>query len=152
WARVREAQGWRAEFVRIGDPLPLALVLWRTALAGRAIGYVPRGPIIAAGDTDGLGRALATLAALARERSAVFLKVDPELAADFAAPVYRAAGYAHGADIQPVVATLALDLGADEDAMLAAMEKDTRWSVRQAPKRGVTTRAVSDERSLRSFY
>ena len=152
WAKAREAQGWHAEFVRIGDPLPVAMVLWRTALAGRRIGYVPRGPIMAAGDAQGLGRALAALADLARERDAIFLKVDPELTPELAAPAFRAAGYARGADIQPVVATLTLDLAADEDALLAAMEKDTRWSVRQAPKRGVTTREVSDEPSLRSFY
>lgn len=152
WARVREAQGWRAEFVRIGDPLPVALVLWRRAVAGRAIGYVPRGPVIAPGDRDGLARALARLAELARERGAVFVKVDPELAPDVAAPVLREGGYRRADDIQPVLATLVLDLGADEDTILAAMEKDTRWSVRQGPKRGVTTRVVTDESSLRSFY
>jgi lipid II:glycine glycyltransferase (peptidoglycan interpeptide bridge formation enzyme) len=32
------------------------------------------------------------------------------------------------------------------------MEKDTRWSVRQSAKRGVTTRAAGDETALRSFY
>ena len=47
WAEVRERQGWRAEFVRIGDPLPVALVLWRKLPAGGRIGYAPRGPIVA---------------------------------------------------------------------------------------------------------
>ena len=27
WAAVRERQGWRAEYVRVGDDLPVALVL-----------------------------------------------------------------------------------------------------------------------------
>ena len=152
WARVREAQGWRAEYVQVGDPLPAALILWRTATLGRRVGYVPRGPITAPGDADGLARALARLAEIARERGAVFLKVDPELEPEFAAPIMKGAGYGRGDDIQPVVATLMLDLAPDEDAILAAMEKDTRWSVRQAPKRGVTTREVSDEGSLRAFY
>lgn len=152
WGRVREAQGWRAEYVQVGDPLPVALILWRTAVGGRRIGYVPRGPITIPGDADGLARALARLAEIARERRAVFLKVDPELEPEFAAPVLESAGYGRGEDIQPVVATLVLDLAADEDAMLAAMEKDTRWSVRQAPKRGVTMREVGDEAALRAFY
>ena len=152
WARVREAQGWRAEFVRIGEPLPLALVLWRRAVGGRAIGYVPRGPVIAPDDRDGFGRALARIAELARERGAVFVKVDPELAPEFASTSLVEAGYRRADDIQPVLSTLVLDLSADEDAILAAMEKDTRWSVRQAPKRGVTTRVVTDEAALRSFY
>jgi len=152
WARVREAQGWRAEYVRVGEPLPVAMVLWRAAALGRRIGYVPRGPIITPGDGAQLRSALARLAEIARERGAIFVKVDPELTPEFATPVMREAGYAHGADIQPVVATLTLDLAADEDALLAAMEKDTRWSVRQGPKRGVTIREASDAASLRAFY
>ncbi|HEY9325003.1 MAG TPA: peptidoglycan bridge formation glycyltransferase FemA/FemB family protein, partial [Candidatus Limnocylindria bacterium] len=78
WAALRERQGWRAEYVRIARELPLALVLWRDALAGQRIAYVPRGPIIAPGDSAGLRHVLLRLADLARERGAVFLKVDPE--------------------------------------------------------------------------
>ena len=153
WAALRERQGWRAEYVRVGDELPLALVLWRDALAGQRIGYVPRGPIIAAGDTAGLRRVLVQLADLARERGAVFLKVDPELTAEFAAEPLQAAGFIRSSqDIQPVLATLELDLAPDEDGLLAAMDKDTRWSVRQGPKRGVAVRDVSDDEELRAFY
>jgi lipid II:glycine glycyltransferase (peptidoglycan interpeptide bridge formation enzyme) len=153
WAALRERQGWRAEYVRVGDELPLALVLWRDALAGQRIGYVPRGPIIAAGDTAGLRRVLVQLADLARERGAVFLKVDPELTAEFAAEPLQAAGFIRSSqDIQPVLATLELDLAPDEDGLLAAMDKDTRWSVRQGPKRGVAVRDVSDDEGLRAFY
>ncbi len=152
WAAVRAAQGWRPEFVRIGDPLPLALVLWRDVLPGRPIGYVPRGPIVAAGDGAGLRTALARLAEIARDRRAIFVKADPELTSEAAAGPLRDAHFRRGADIQPVLATLVLDLRADEDALLAGLDKDTRWSVRQAPKRGVITREVTDEASLRLFY
>jgi len=153
WAGVRERQGWRAQYVRIGDPLPVALVLWRDAPLGQRIAYVPRGPIVAPGDSAGLRRALETLADLARVRHAVFLKVDPELTADFAAEPLRAAGFRRSSqDIQPVLATLELDLRPDEEALLAAMDKDTRWSVRQGPKRGVSVREVSDDSGLRAFY
>ena len=51
-----------------------------------------------------------------------------------------------------MLATLELDLGPDEEALLAAMDKDTRWSVRQGPKRGVSVREVSDDEGLRAFY
>lgn len=153
WARVREAQGWRAEYVRVGDPLPLALVLWRDALPGRPIGYVPRGPIVAPGDAAGLRAALDALARLARERRAVFLKVDPELAPEAAAAVLRDAGYRRSPqDIQPVLATLELSLDGDEAALLAGMEKDTRWGVRQAGKRDVLIREATDEAALRACY
>lgn len=153
WARIRESQGWRAEFVRIGDPLPVALVLWRDALPGRPIAYVPRGPIVAPGDARSLTEALARLAAIARERRAVFLKCDPELDASFASGPLRDAGFQRSSqDVQPVLATLELDLAPEEDALFAGLEKDTRWSVRQGPKRGVETRVATDDAGLRAFY
>jgi peptidoglycan pentaglycine glycine transferase (the first glycine) len=152
WANIRASQGWRPEFVRLGDPLPQVLVLWRDALPGRPIGYAPRGPIVAPNNKDQLLLALRRLGELARERNAIFLKVDPELDPDFASPSLRDAGYRRASDIQPVLATLQLDLVPDEDALMAAMEKDTRWSVRQGAKRGVTLREGRDETALRAFY
>ena len=152
WARIREQQGWRAEFVRIGDPLPVALVLWRQIPLFGGMAYVPRGPVVAPGDRDGLAHALEALAELARERRAVLLKVDPELAAGDILPVLSHAGYERGPDVQPVLATLVIDLAPDADALMAGLEKDTRWSVRQAQKRGVSVRAVTDGPSLRAFY
>jgi lipid II:glycine glycyltransferase (peptidoglycan interpeptide bridge formation enzyme) len=152
WARIREAQGWRAEYLRVGDPLPVALVLWRDVPLFGRMAYVPRGPIIAPGDRDGLAHVLDTLAELARERRAVLLKVDPELSPEEAAPVLAHAGYVRGPDVQPLFATLVIDLAPDADAIMAALEKDTRWSVRQAAKRGVEARGVTDEASLRTFY
>ncbi len=152
WAAIRSAQGWRAEFVRVGDPLPVALVLWRRVPVLGEIAYVPRGPIVAPGDGSGLERALRELAKLAADRGALALKVDPELAADVATAPLERTGYRRGDDIQPVLATLVLDLGADEGSLLAGLEKDTRWSVRQAAKRGVLIREASDDAALRSFY
>ena len=153
WAAVREGHGWRAEYVRIGDPLPVALVLWKDTLAGQRIAYVPRGPIVPPDDGAALRRALSRLADLARERGAVFLKVDPELSPEFAGDPLRSAGYTRSPqDIQPVLATLEIDLTSDEDALLAAMEKDTRWSVRQGPKRGVSIREETEDSALRAFY
>jgi len=153
WARIREQQGWRAEYVSVGDPLPCALVLWRDSIGGQRIGYVPRGPVIAPGDAAGLRDVCAELARIARERRAVFVKVDPELPAELAAEPLRAAGLTRSSqDIQPVLATLEIDLGPAEDALMAGLDKDTRWSVRQAEKRGVNIRNASGTDDLRAFY
>ena len=150
WAAIREAQGWRAEFCQFGAQLPVALVLWRSLPGGQKLAYVPRGPI--AGNAPELQHALERLAALARERRAIFLKIDPEIDADFGAGPLRAAGFRRAPDIQPVIATLELDLSPDEDQLLAALEKDTRWSVRQAEKRGVAVRDASGDADLRALY
>ena len=150
WAAIREAQGWTATFLQLGEPLPVALVLWRSLPGGQRLAYVPRGPIVS--DPSELPGALTALANLARERGAIFLKVDPELGDDVAGEPLRAAGFRRGPDIQPVVATLELDLSPAEDALLAALEKDTRWSVRQAEKRGVTVRDAAGDADLRALY
>ncbi len=151
WAALRERQGWRAEFVRVGDPLPKVLVLWRELPLGQRFGYAPRGPVVAPGDLRGFAAALERLASLARERDALFVKVDPELSPDEAGPAFRAAGFRRGSDVQPVVATLELDLAPDEDALLAGLDKDTRWSVRTAQKRGIALRDARSEADVRAF-
>lgn len=150
WAEIREAHGWRAEFHRLGEPLPVALVLWRPLPGGLCIGYVPRGPIVR--DESQLAAALAAMAGLARERHAIFVKLDPELDRTAAEEPLRQAGFRRAADIQPVLATLELDLAPEEDVLMAALEKDTRWSVRQASKRGVTVRDASGDADLRALY
>ncbi len=150
WAGIREAQGWRPEFHRFGTRLPLALVLWRSLPGGQRLAYVPRGPIIS--DPGQLGPAFDALARLARDRGAIFVKVDPEVDPAVADEPLRRAGFRRAPDIQPVLATLELGLAPDEDALLAGLDKDTRWSVRQAAKRGVSVRTASGEPDLRAFY
>src|SRR5438876_18424 len=138
-SRARRPDGGAARLGRRGRPLTVGS---RAAVVG-----------VGRGDSAGLLRALTRLAELARERRAVFLKVDPELETSFAAEPLRASGFVRSAqDIQPVLATLELDLAPDEDALLAALDKDTRWSVKQGPKRGVSVREVSDDTGLRAFY
>lgn len=151
WARIKEQQGWRPEYLRLGAvALPCALVLWRTLPGGSRFGYVPRGPVI--GTPADLGPALGALAAHARSTGALVLKVDPELSPEVAAAPLAAAGFRRGPDIQPVRATLVLDLGPEPDALLAACEKDTRWSTKQGSKRGVTLRRGLTDDDLAAFY
>jgi lipid II:glycine glycyltransferase (peptidoglycan interpeptide bridge formation enzyme) len=99
-----------------------------------------------------LPAALAALADLTRGRGAIFMKVDPELDESAASEPLRRTGFRRAPDIQPVLATLELDLALDEDALFGALEKDTRWSVRQSEKRGVTVRDALGEPDLRSLY
>ncbi len=148
WAAIREAQGWRAEFLRPDGAH--ALLLWRPLPGGLAFGYCPRGPIAA---PTGFRTALEAIAAHARRiAGALVVKVDPERTVEEAGGALRAAGYRRGPDIQPVVATLRLDLARREDELLAGCDKDTRWSVRQAAKRGVEVHRGTTEDDLHAFY
>lgn len=152
WAGVKAQQGWEAEYLRLGaGPLPCALVLWRTVPGGFRFGYVPRGPVLGTGAGD-LETALRGLADHARRARALVLKVDPELESAFAAGPLATSGFRRGPDIQPVCATLVLDLAPEPDALLAGCDKDTRWSTKQGAKRGVTLRRVTSDRDLDAFY
>lgn len=149
WAAIREAQGWTAEFLRpAGAP---ALVLWRPLPGGLRFGYCPRGPVAGA---DRLPDALRALAAHAREVSgALVLKVDPERTPAEAGGALEAAGFVRGSDIQPVISTLLLSLaGRTMDDVLAGLDKDTRWSVRQPEKRGVEIYQGTTDADLEAFH
>src|SRR3989442_11492824 len=56
WGRIRATQGWTPEELRVGDTLPVALVLWRRLPLGQTIGYVPRGPTFDHDDVQQLDR------------------------------------------------------------------------------------------------
>ena len=53
---IRASQGWEPEQLRFGEPLPLALVLWRDVPLPGPMAYVPRGPVT--GSRDDLAHAL----------------------------------------------------------------------------------------------
>ena len=148
WAAIREGQGWSAEFLRPAGAH--ALVLWRPLPGGLRFGYCPRGPVAS---SEQLADVLRALAARAKATSgALVLKVDAERTAeDWSAPL-RDAGFTRGPDIQPVVATLLLTLSKTEDELLAGMDKDTRWSIRQPEKRGVTIYQGATDEDLDAFY
>lgn len=148
WARIREAQGWTAEFLRPAGAH--ALVLWRPLPGGMRFGYCPRGPIAQPAQLADALRALAAHAKAAN--GALVLKVDPERTSEDAAAPLRDAGFTRGPDIQPVVATLLLPLARTDDELLAEMEKDTRWSIRQPEKRGVTIYQGTTDEDLDAFY
>lgn len=149
WARIREAQGWTAEFLRPAGAH--ALVLWRPLPGGLRFGYCPRGPIATPAQ---LPEALTALAAHAKATpGALVLKLDPERTAAEAGDALRVAGFRRGPDIQPVVATLLLPIGGTtDDDLLASFEKDTRWSIRQPEKRGVTIYQGTTDEDLDAFY
>jgi lipid II:glycine glycyltransferase (peptidoglycan interpeptide bridge formation enzyme) len=148
WARIREQQGWTAEFLRPAGAY--ALVLWRPLPGGMRFGYCPRGPVASPAE---LPEVLRELAAHAKKtKGALVLKVDPERPAEQAGAALRSAGFQRGPDIQPVVSTLVLPLDRDEASLLAGFEKDTRWSVKQPEKRGVHVYQGTGAEDLDAFY
>jgi len=149
WAMIREAQGWTAEFLRPAGAH--ALVLWRRLPGGMRFGYCPRGPVAPRSELPDVLRALADHAKATS--GALVLKVDPERTTEEAGAALKAAGFTRGPDIQPVIASLEKSLvDSTQDDLMASLEKDTRWSVRQPERRGVEIYQGTSAEDLGAFY
>jgi lipid II:glycine glycyltransferase (peptidoglycan interpeptide bridge formation enzyme) len=169
WAEVKRSFGWEPLAFRIGET-PL-LVLLRRFGRGLSLAYVPHGPAGEARSGDGENAAgfetrAADLAGIHHSvaeqlpSSAAAVRYDlpwrrPEdfdehrfasLLREEGIPGFRRAA----ADIQPP-STVLVSLAGDEEELLARMKRKTRYNVRLASKRGVST-TVSAEPDLGRWY
>jgi lipid II:glycine glycyltransferase (peptidoglycan interpeptide bridge formation enzyme) len=175
WGALKSRMGWRVHRVAV-ERDGVFRAGWQILergipYSGRCFFYAPRGPVVGpeCGEADAASLFRQT-EALARERRAMFVKVDP----DFPAPgsgrpgdapadgdmwsraltghAFRPAPAAGGfSGVQPRV-VFRLDISGSEEALLAAMEQKTRYNIRLAEKRGVTVRPVADAADIETFY
>ena len=144
WGQVKGQHGWTAErllWTDAGGPVAAAQVL-RRALPHTPWGllYVPKGPALDYHDSTLLQRVLADLEAYGRRRGAIAVKVDPDVNRPAVAETLTARGWRYSAEQIQFRNTALLDLGASEEALLAAMKGKTRYNTRLAARRGVTVR------------
>lgn len=114
---------------------------------GRAFWYVPRGPVLDYAD-PGAGERLRALRIglriAARERRAIAVKLEPRLAVDDpGVAVLEGAGLRRLAETLQVGQTRIVEL-ADDDALIAGFDKDTRYGVRRAEREGVVVETADD--------
>lgn len=175
WGAVKAQFGWTAHplvWERSGSTGAAALALERSiSLPGfpdllRMI-YVPRGPLLDWGDRDLRQSVLEDLTGFARERGAIFLKIDPEVPIGTGIPdspdatahpigeavreELRSGGWMFSGEQVQYRNTIVIDLAPDEDDLLMAMKQKTRYNVRLAGRRGVVVEAVGRE-SLGELY
>ncbi len=152
WAEFRGRLGWEPKAFRCragGREFPL-LVLVRPLPLRQRLAYVPHGPEVPDPELEN-GRLLAALAAALRPHlpGCLFLRYDlpwalgPEgegggqLAGQVSVAGLRAAGLRKAPmDVQPPD-TVILDLGYEEESLLAAMKAKTRYNIGLAAKKGV---------------
>jgi len=126
----------------------------RSMLAGRMFWYVPHGPVLDWEAREAGDRVRALLIGLkiaARQHRAIAVKLEPRLAMGTSkAALLRGRRLRHAADTLQVGQTRIVDL-ADDDALLATFDKDTRYAVRRAEREGVAVTAVDDGSDLRAI-
>lgn len=149
-----------------------AQILQRTiAIGGFAarlrVLYVPKGPLLDWEDAALRQQVLADLAHIAKQRGAIFIKIDPDVFLGRGLPGQP------GADNDPVgqdvVAnllsagwhfsdeqiqfrnTVLLDLTPEPQALLAQMKQKTRYNIRLAERKGVTVR-IGCQADLPALY
>jgi lipid II:glycine glycyltransferase (peptidoglycan interpeptide bridge formation enzyme) len=169
WGEFKSRHGWdvtRLLFQEQDRTVAAASVLQRKLpLLPVSVLYVPRGPALDWTDSALVARVLAELEDLARNRRAVFVKIDPDVYYPDDAPSFspRPAVAPEMADLLAernwcfsdeqiqFRNTLLLDLNRSEDELLAAMKQKTRYNVRLAMRRGVTV-CQSTRAELDLFY
>lgn len=166
WAEVKSQFGWRAATKVWGDPKDpdaAALILNRAiSIAGMGpklrIMYLPKGPLLRDwGDQNLRGSVLDDLTELARQKRAIFMKIDPDVSLGRGIPGTTEAdhnsvgksvlddlasrGFHYSDEQIQFRNTVLIDLSPSEDELLASMKQKTRYNIRLATRKGVSVRA-----------
>ena len=143
WGEFKSRQGWepfRLLFSRGGEPVAAASVLLRRLSWGPwGVMYVPKGPALDYSDPGMVTAVLSQLEGLARKRSAIFIKIDPDVPADSSGVTRMLEGRRWRASAEQIQFrnTMLIDLRQSEEELLSAMKAKWRYNVRLAQRKGV---------------
>jgi len=126
----------------------------RSLVAGRTFWYMPHGPVLDWAAPEAGERVRALLIGLriaARQHQAIAVKLEPRLALGVLEE-----GIVRGNRLRYVPETLQVGQTrlvklADDEALLASFDKDTRYAVRRAEREGVAVTVVEDGADARAI-
>ncbi len=152
WGEFKRAHRWTPTYLLSDADPRVAVLMLRHGVPGLGdLGYIPKGPGIAA--IDQLGTVIDELHDSAD--GAFVIKVEPEIEqTDAAVRAMRAIGLEKSRhDVQISRATIIVDLRPDEDALLASFKPKCRYNIRLAQRHGVTVEPVAlDTASIDTMY
>lgn len=143
WGALQARFGWTVRrLVFDGGQAGLcSLQTSRTAVPGRTLAYVPRGPAV---PEPARGPTVDLLIAAARGHGAIALRLEPEApAGDRWAEQLRAAGFRSREPVQPA-ATQVLDIGQAPDSLRASFKPKTRYNLGLSERKGVAVQRSQD--------
>lgn len=151
WGELKSRFGWEPErVVAATEQGPaMAQILFRHR-AGVSIGYIPRGPALPENDPEAAIALWKEIDRVARRRRTLTLIVEHNVA--LAEDVVRRLRLTTGPEAIQPTRTVKVRLGSD-DALLGQMHQKTRYNVRLAQRRGVSTRMADvDDAAIDCFY
>lgn len=144
WGEVKRRHGWSAARLLWQEeerPVGAVLVLQRKlSPTPWSILYVPKGPILDYTKGTHLERVLTDLEAYARQRGALFCKIDPDTNLTSVRQALTGRGWRYSGEQIQFQNTALLDLTPPEEDLLMSMKSKTRYNIRLAGRRGVTVR------------
>lgn len=179
WAKVKARFGWTSHPLvwrkGSGEVGAAALVLQRMVPMGGlgmrlSVMYAPRGPLLDWSDADLVHEVIGDLQHFARQKGAIFLKIDPDLPLGFGVPgeedaqanptgesvrdLLKVNGWVFSDEQIQFRNTVVVDLKEDEEELLMRMKSKTRYNIRLAKRRGVVIHAggVDDIDLLYQMY
>ncbi len=154
WARMKALSGWRATrvVVRRRDCLVAgAQLLTRPLPLVGSLGYVPKGPLVAADDPQLSHLVITALHQVAIAQRVVYLALQPPVNGQALAHQLPGWGFRPNPKIGTVTATIRIDLTPSLDDLLAQMKKSTRANIRRGQSQGVRIREGA-ESDWGTFY
>lgn len=138
WGELQASTGRKIfRLAATGDKKILAagLIVKHALPFGQSYFYLPRGPILAAGQTakETWKFLLSEIKKLAKTEKAIFVRLDPPLTDE---EILTDAGFRNVGQVQPK-STLILDLSLSEEKLLAQMKPKTRYNIKVAEKHQV---------------
>jgi lipid II:glycine glycyltransferase (peptidoglycan interpeptide bridge formation enzyme) len=141
WGEFKRSWGWRPTYwiAQTGETDVAVLFLRRRIVGLGDLWYAPKGPGVV--DATALVELLADRPPM---RDAFLVKVEPEIVESHAdAPAWLRAGLRKSpTDVQMSSSTIVVDIGGDEDALLASFKPKCRYNIRLASRRGVEVAPV----------
>jgi|LFRM01.1.fsa_nt_gb lipid II:glycine glycyltransferase (peptidoglycan interpeptide bridge formation enzyme) len=136
----------------------MSILFRRIPIINRTIAYVPRGPVFAdTADAQLINYTLESLTTLARERSAILIKIDPAIPeGELSTQVlqensFHLTGTDHDFGGTQPRYTFRLSLTGSEEEIFARFSKKMRYKIRYGPKNGLIFRS-NEETSIADFY
>jgi len=142
----------RRQYRRAGEQAGHAVLIVEEARRGRHV-LCPGGPVLDWRDEDLVADALADIARVGRDHDAVFVRVRPQVTDSFEVrKLLEDQGYRRAPMHLEAETSWELDIGPDEEALLAEMDKDTRYAIRKSTREGVEVEISLDPSDADDLY